>query len=77
MRAGTASNSVFSISFNPPIDDTKPPTIFGAKYNFHLEGVVDCPEFLVYFSALVDLAEQYGLTLICRRRFDSYFNAVR
>lgn len=29
--------------------------IFGAKYNFHLEGVVDCPEFLVYFPALEKL----------------------
>lgn len=27
--------------------------IFGAKYNFHLEGVVDCPEFLVFFPTLV------------------------
>lgn len=27
--------------------------IFGAKYNFSLEGVVDCPEFLVYFPVLV------------------------
>lgn len=33
------------------IDEPFP--IFGAKYNFHLEGVVDCPEFLVYFPALV------------------------
>jgi len=33
-------------------DIDKPFPIFGAKYNFHLEGVVDCPEFLVYFPAL-------------------------
>jgi len=33
-------------------DINKPFPIFGAKYNFHLEGVVDCPEFLVYFPAL-------------------------
>ncbi len=26
--------------------------LFGAKYDFHLEGVVDCPEFLVYFPVL-------------------------
>jgi hypothetical protein len=24
-----------------------PIPLFGAKYQFHLEGVVDCPEFLV------------------------------
>ena len=26
--------------------------LFGARYNFHLEGVVDCPEFLVFFPVL-------------------------
>lgn len=29
--------------------------IFGAKYNFHLEGVVDCPEFLVNFPVFEKL----------------------
>jgi hypothetical protein len=33
------------------LDDHKsgrmPVPLFGAKYKFHLEGVVDCPEFLV------------------------------
>ena len=76
MREGTASNSVFNIEFDPPLSDSELPTLFGAKYNFHLEGVVDCPEFLVHFSTLVELAEKYGLILICRRRFDSYFNTV-
>lgn len=33
-------------------DIDKPFPLFGAKYNFHLEGVVDCPEFLVYFPVL-------------------------
>lgn len=27
-------------------------SLFGHKYDFHLEGVVDCPEFLVYFPLL-------------------------
>ena len=42
--------------------------LFGAQYKFHLEGVVDCPEFLVHFQTLEKLAEKYGLTLIARRR---------
>lgn len=74
-RASKASNSVYSISFDPPLTDEEPPPIFGAKYNFHLEGVVDCPEFLVHFPTLVELAEKHGLMLICQRRFDSYFNS--
>ena len=26
--------------------------LFGAKYDFHLEGVVDCPEFLVHMPTM-------------------------
>ena len=44
------SNEVYSISYDG--DDLANPPLFGAKYNFHLEGVVDCPEFLVYFPML-------------------------
>ena len=76
VRASRASNSVYSINFDPPLSDEEPPPLFGAKYNFHLEGVVDCPEFLVHFPTLVELAEKHGLMLICQRRFDSYFNSV-
>ena len=41
-------NTIFSVEFpeETPLD---PPPLFGAKYNFHLEEVVDCPEFLVHF----------------------------
>ena len=41
-------NEVFNISAETK--DSFP--LFGSKYNFHLEGVVDCPEFLVYFPLL-------------------------
>ena len=43
-------NEVYNISFSQE-DKTNFP-LFGAMYNFHLEGVVDCPEFLVYFPML-------------------------
>lgn len=36
-------NDVYQVVFDFPTD--KPP-LFGARYNFHLDGVVDCPEFL-------------------------------
>jgi len=75
VRASKASNSVYDVKFDPPLSDEEPPPIFGAKYNFHLEGVVDCPEFLVHFPTLVELADKHGLMLICQRRFDSYFNS--
>lgn len=67
---------MYSITFDEgTLSDTEPPALFGAKYNFHLEGVVDCPEFLVHFPTFVKLAEErHGLMLVSQRRFDSYFN---
>ena len=41
--------------------------LFGAKYDFHLEGVVDCPEFLVHFPTLEKLAKQYDLLVKLQR----------
>ena len=43
-------NEVYKITYEA--DDLDDIPVFGAKYNFHLEGVVDCPEFLVYFPVL-------------------------
>lgn len=63
-------NDVFEIKF---ISDPNEPPIFGAKYNFVLEGVVDCPEFLVYFPAFVKLAKKFSLQLIEDVKFEEYF----
>ena len=43
-------NDVYRVTFEEADLSNMP--LFGAKYNFHLEGVVDCPEFLVYFPLL-------------------------
>ncbi|KAI5632595.1 mRNA capping enzyme domain-containing protein [Phthorimaea operculella] len=51
--------------------------LFGAKYDFHLEGVVDCPEFLVNFELLVKLAAEFGLELVYKARFADFFNDHR
>ena len=51
-------NEVYSVTFQDENTDNLP--LFGAKYDFHLEGVVDCPEFLVYFPAF----EKYVLRLL-------------
>lgn len=64
-------NDVYSISFDEPIPETF--SLFGATYKFHLDGVVDCPEFLVYFPVLEKLAKQFGLKLIYRKRFEDFF----
>ena len=49
----TFGNEIYRVTFETA-DKTNLP-LFGAKYNFHLEGVVDCPEFLVHFP----LVEKY------------------
>jgi len=69
-------NSVFSVSFKDE-DLKKPQPLFGAEYNFHLTEVVDCPEFLVHFPTLVRLAEQHGLMMIGKQRFQNFFNAKK
>jgi len=73
-KAGGSSfgNSVYNISF--PEDMVAKPPLFGAQYNFHLEGVVDCPEFLVYLPLLEKLATKFGLLLVGKERFGNYFN---
>ena len=47
--------------------------LFGARYTFHLEGVVDCPEFLVHFPTLIRLAKKHGLKFHYKSRFADYF----
>lgn len=41
-------NDVYRVTFEKKSDYP----LYGCKYDFHLEGVVDCPEFLVYFPLL-------------------------
>ena len=69
-------NSVFSVTFPDSKEDEKNslPPLFGAQYTFHLEEVVDCPEFLVHFPTFVKLAEKYGLMMVGKERFQNYFN---
>uniref|UniRef100_A0A1B6DGR4 mRNA cap guanine-N(7) methyltransferase n=1 Tax=Clastoptera arizonana TaxID=38151 RepID=A0A1B6DGR4_9HEMI len=69
---GSFGNDVFNIKFD---ENTKEPyPLFGAKYNFHLEGVVDCPEFLVHFPTLERLALKYGLKLEMKEKFQDFFD---
>lgn len=64
-------NEIYRIKF---LSDPSDLPIFGAKYNFHLDGVVDCPEFLVHFPAFVELAKKYNLQLVAKERFEDYYD---
>lgn len=67
-------NDVYQVTFD--CDVNKPP-LFGAKYNFHLDGVVDCPEFLVHFPTFVKLAKRYGLKLVKKEKFSEFYERMK
>ncbi|CAK1602912.1 unnamed protein product [Parnassius mnemosyne] len=68
---GTFGNRIYQIKLLFDPKDGYP--LFGAKYDFHLEGVVDCPEFLVNFNLFVKLAAEYGLELIYKGGFSDFY----
>lgn len=70
----TYGNSVYQITLD--FDWQKPP-LFGAKYNFSLEGVVNCPEFLVHFPTLIKVAKKFGLKLIKKEKFLEFFERMK
>ncbi|KAJ8953790.1 hypothetical protein NQ314_007212 [Rhamnusium bicolor] len=72
--SNTYGNNVYTVTLD--FDLNKPP-LFGAKYNFHLDGVVDCPEFLVHFPMLVKLAKKFGLKLIKTEKFLNLFERMK
>ncbi|XP_011297951.1 mRNA cap guanine-N7 methyltransferase isoform X1 [Fopius arisanus] len=67
-------NDIFNVEF---LIEKENIPLFGAKYNFHLEGVVDCPEFLVYLPLLKKLARKYGLEMVMFERFDAFYNRMK
>ncbi|XP_064083203.1 mRNA cap guanine-N7 methyltransferase-like [Macrobrachium nipponense] len=65
-------NEVYRIVF--PDDRPETPPLFGDRYNFFLEGVVDCPEFLVHPGTFEKLANKWGLQLVWKRSFATVYN---
>ena len=64
-------NSIFELKlqFEPNC-----PPLFGAKYDFHIEEVVDCSEFLVHFPTFVKLAARYNQGE--RQSFGDYYHKM-
>ncbi|KAK3895319.1 hypothetical protein Pcinc_000963 [Petrolisthes cinctipes] len=65
-------NEVYTVEF--PEDRPEDPPIFGDRYNFFLEGVVDCPEFLVHPPTLIKLAKKWDLELEWKRDFSTVYS---
>jgi len=63
-------NSVYNVTFEQK--DTFPR--FGCKYYFTLEDAVDnCPEYLVHFPTLQQIASDYGLEFVFSSTFHQYY----
>ncbi|XP_041823256.1 mRNA cap guanine-N7 methyltransferase [Melanotaenia boesemani] len=62
-------NEVFNVSFQSK--GSYP--LFGCQYHFSLEGVVDVPEFLVYFPLFEHMAKRYNMRLVLKQRFSEFF----
>jgi len=72
-QSNSFGNDVFRVTFE---SSTSKPPLFGAKYNFQLHGVVDCPEFLVHFPTLVKLGKKYGLKLVKTEKFYEFYERM-
>ncbi|XP_077295767.1 RNA guanine-7 methyltransferase [Arctopsyche grandis] len=68
---GAFGNDIYKVE--PLFDWSKGFPLFGAKYDFHLEGVVDCPEYLVYFPLLVELAKKFDFELVFKKNFKDFY----
>ncbi|XP_042889508.1 mRNA cap guanine-N7 methyltransferase-like isoform X1 [Penaeus japonicus] len=69
-------NEVYRIKF--PEDRPATPPLFGDRYNFYLQDVVDCPEFLIHPPTLERLAAKWGLKQVWIRDFQTlYEDAVK
>lgn len=67
-------NAILQVTVEFDLED---PPLFGAKYNFQLDGVVNCPEFLVHFPTFVKLAKKYGLKLVKKEKFSKFFERMK
>uniref|UniRef100_A0AAY4CW88 mRNA cap guanine-N(7) methyltransferase n=1 Tax=Denticeps clupeoides TaxID=299321 RepID=A0AAY4CW88_9TELE len=62
-------NEVYRVTFQKK--DEYP--LFGCQYDFNLEGVVNVPEFLVYFPLFVEMAKKYNMRLVYKKTFHEFF----
>jgi mRNA (guanine-N7-)-methyltransferase len=66
-------NSIYTIRFD---QKDEYPT-FGHRYTFRLEDAIDdCPEYLVHWGTLVELAKEYKLKPLERRGFHQFFDEM-
>ncbi|XP_061111452.1 mRNA cap guanine-N7 methyltransferase [Conger conger] len=68
-EANSFGNEVYSVTFQKKGDYP----LFGCQYDFNLEGVVNVPEFLVYFPLFEEMAKKYNMRLVFKKTFHEFF----
>ncbi|GET93072.1 mRNA capping methyltransferase, putative [Leishmania tarentolae] len=68
---GMLGNELYSISFSNPLEYTMASNgsallVAGTEYHFRLDGFVDCPEYVVPYDSVVEIAREARL-LLCER----------
>ncbi|KAJ8334939.1 hypothetical protein SKAU_G00405780 [Synaphobranchus kaupii] len=68
-ESNSFGNEVFKVTFQKKEDYP----LFGCQYDFSLEGVVNVPEFLVYFPLFEEMAKKYNMRLVFKKTFREFF----
>ncbi|XP_062915812.1 mRNA cap guanine-N7 methyltransferase isoform X1 [Mobula hypostoma] len=62
-------NELYSVTFQKKGEYP----LFGCQYDFNLEGVVNVPEFLVYFPLFEEMAKRHKMKLVLKKTFAEFF----
>jgi mRNA (guanine-N7-)-methyltransferase len=65
-------NDIYKIKFNNLCNKNNIP-IFGAKFDFDLIDAVECPEYVLDFRVLVEIAKRHNLKLLFKKSFADFF----
>ncbi len=74
-KNSTFGNDVFRIQTDYDVDKKIP--LFGAKYDFFLEDVVNCPEFLVHFPTFVKYVSTCSCFIYQKESFRNFYLAMK
>ena len=65
-------NELYKVRFE--LEDKEKISLFGVQFFFELAEVVECPEFLINFKVLEQLASKHNLKLIFNKTFSEFFD---
>ena len=72
-RDHSFGNEIYKITFDA-FQDKDDIDLFGVKFDFHLDSVVNCPEYLLNFDVLIKLASKHNLKLVFKKTFAEFFD---